>query len=735
MYISVKCPHCGVMLEINSTRAHPNMKCPECAGLFDLPEKPIGVGDVVGSYQIKRLLGKGGMGQVYLANQTSMDRDVALKILNSKNFSNTKLIDRFINEVKLSARLEHPNIVRAYDAGEDDGIYYMAMAYVEGKALDEFLNDKPFEEAEALRIVKPIAQALKSAWEGHKMLHRDIKPGNIMIDKDGVPKLLDMGLSKSLDANKKGEAMTVVDMVIGTPNYMSPEQASSKNEIDTRADMYGLGTTLYHLLTGQLPFEGEGVVDILRKLATEHLPDPRTLDGINVSDFCIELLEIMMAKDPNQRHSTWTELIADIDLVLEGNPPSNHPTLTPGESIMLRARDSLELQRAGPPVLKVADEASGGLKPITWALFGGGAAILIMGTFAWVTRGPETPVVPPATTNSVQVTQGPSEEEQRIIRLERNLAQIETLLEETPLRSGVTLARLKALVLRSEGTDVHTKARLLLEKLEERLEADAEAREVERMAEQEAAEKAGRELMEKVDGFVLANDYQNAMALLKDYDGPYAEATKRVRDIRLTEIERILEKEEAEQEAMRQRSEEKLQFVKNDVISKLVAMEYQLAQTTFEESAKDEDLQSVVDEMNELEALIETAASLRDLLIDSLREDIGEVITLSVKGEIEEVRISNIDSEYGIHGKSLILYDGTVVATSPLDFELKDLSTKEMLSRLEPEPNPKMDLLRGLIAMRVEAYNSARRYFERSETMQAKMLLEQSVFEEAEFAP
>jgi len=333
MLITFECPKCGSKLEIDAQSVGSQAECPECNASLTVPKKGVEPGTTVGGFRIAELLGKGGMGQVFLARQLSMDRDVALKILPPEFTAHKYLVDRFLNEVRMAARLEHPNIVRAYEAGEDSNTYYMAMAYVRGEGLDEKLQrEGAMPEKDVLRLIRKVAEALAYAWDEHRILHRDIKPSNIMLDHRGEPQLTDMGLSKSLTDDP---GMTLSGTVMGTPNYMSPEQAKGKSDIDFRADVYSLGATLYHMLTGKMPFESSSVVEVLQKQVTEALPDPRKSNP-EISEPCVRLTESMLAKDPEQRYPDWSTLMGDIDRAVAGKHPSQ-AVLPPGQSVLLRA--------------------------------------------------------------------------------------------------------------------------------------------------------------------------------------------------------------------------------------------------------------------------------------------------------------------------------------------------------------------------------------------------------------
>ncbi len=318
MLLTLRCPECDTQLEVSADLAGTHDQCPSCGCDITIPPPTIEPGTSIGNFQIGRKLGAGGMGDVFLATQLSMDRQVALKVLPAALTRNGQLVERFLHEVRLSARLEHPNIVTAFEAGEDTGVFFLAMSYVDGETLQAILErEKALPERRALDIAVRVADALAYAWDEFRVLHRDIKPANIMLDRSGRPKLMDMGISKSL---AEDSTLTATGMVVGTPNYMSPEQAKNAASIDFRADIYSLGATLYQLVTGTRPFAGTSALDMMVQHATEPLPPANTRNP-DVSVNCAMLLDMMMAKSPADRHGSWRELIQDVERVLAGKPP------------------------------------------------------------------------------------------------------------------------------------------------------------------------------------------------------------------------------------------------------------------------------------------------------------------------------------------------------------------------------------------------------------------------------
>ena len=271
-------------------------------------------------YQILEKLGKGSMGIVYKGRQIAVDRIVAVKILLDALAQNKEFIKRFDREAKIAAKLSHSNIVNAIDAGEVNGYHYFVMEYVEGSTIKDALDKgRVFEEKEALRIVMAVAEALKHAHE-RGLIHRDIKPENVILTKDGNVKLADLGLAR-LTADEKW-AMSEAGMAIGTPYYISPEQVRGQVDVDTRADIYSLGATLYHMVTGRVPYEGETSSDVMRKHVDKNVMFvPPDHVNINLSSGLGVVVETMMAKNREHRYRNPDDLILDLKCLLQGESP------------------------------------------------------------------------------------------------------------------------------------------------------------------------------------------------------------------------------------------------------------------------------------------------------------------------------------------------------------------------------------------------------------------------------
>ncbi|MDD5459229.1 MAG: serine/threonine-protein kinase [Phycisphaerae bacterium] len=269
-------------------------------------------------YKILGKLGAGAMAIVYKGMQLSLNRPVAIKVLPKRLSENPEYVQRFYKEGQLAAKLNHNNIVQAYDVGEAGGYHYFVMEYVEGKTLyDDLAKGKVFGETEALDIIIQVAHALAHA-HAKGLIHRDVKPKNIMITTAGVVKLADMGLARGTADIEA--AKTEAGKAYGTPYYIAPEQIRGEIDIDGRADIYGLGATLYHLVTGRVPFMADDPTEVMKKHLREPLIPPDHIN-ITLSAGISEVVEVMMAKRREERYANAKELIADLEAVRNGQPP------------------------------------------------------------------------------------------------------------------------------------------------------------------------------------------------------------------------------------------------------------------------------------------------------------------------------------------------------------------------------------------------------------------------------
>lgn len=275
-------------------------------------ERPVGQRIALGDYEVVKRLGAGAMGAVYMGRQISLDRDVALKVLfRSLAANKPDFVSRFYREAKVMAKLNHPNVVTCFGVGEAHGLHYLAMEYVDGGSVADLLKKhQRFSVGDALHITLACLRALEHAHELN-LVHRDVKPDNLLLTSKGTVKLADLGLAKALDDDL---SLTQSGTGVGTPHYMSPEQTKSAKHVDARTDIYAVGCMLYRFLTGKVPFEGDTVVELfIAKESGKYEPAKKI--NREVPERLDLLIDRLLAKKPEQRPQTCTEVIREIEAI------------------------------------------------------------------------------------------------------------------------------------------------------------------------------------------------------------------------------------------------------------------------------------------------------------------------------------------------------------------------------------------------------------------------------------
>ena len=322
-----------------------------------------------GDYVVIDKLGQGGMGTVLLAKHRRMDRLVAIKVLPVTVLESKDAVARFYQEVKVAAKLTHPNIVHAYDAGEHHGFHYLVMEYVPGFDLAEVLSQ--LGQVPLPMALDYLKQACKGLDYAHRkgVVHRDVKPSNILLSEEGEIKILDMGLARISDSpfNQAMTQLTTTGQVMGTVEYMSPEQAEDTRQADQRSDIYSLGCTFYRLLTGKSPFTRDTVVKTILAHRTDAIPTVET--GFPENETVNRLFQRMVAKQPEDRFQNVSEVIEAIECIEHGDR-SEHPsveslTQNAGDHSEVGTQATLDDARPGSSAEMVPSESVQIVSPIT----------------------------------------------------------------------------------------------------------------------------------------------------------------------------------------------------------------------------------------------------------------------------------------------------------------------------------------------------------------------------------
>ena len=263
----------------------------------------------LGDFKLLKKLGEGGMGEVYLAHQAGLDRKVALKVLSKELGKKQAFVERFFREARAMAKLDHPHVLKVYAIDSDKGRHYVAIEFIDGQSMQDWMDERgQVEVGDAVHVTLRCAEALLHAHEA-TLIHRDIKPDNILVTSKGVVKVADFGLAKAVDEDV---SMTQSGTGLGTPLYMAPEQARNAKDVDQRADIYSLGCTLYYLVTGQLPFSGSTALELIMAKEKGQFTSARKLNK-SVPDRLDLVIDRMMAKDVAHRYESCAQVISDLE--------------------------------------------------------------------------------------------------------------------------------------------------------------------------------------------------------------------------------------------------------------------------------------------------------------------------------------------------------------------------------------------------------------------------------------
>jgi len=283
----------GIRIGGHSLRAHEMPRPAPCSG------------QVIGGCRLVKKLGEGGMGAAYEARHLGLDIPVVVKVLHTELTRQGACVDRFVQEARAAAKLKHPNIVGVYNVGCEAGVYFIVMEFVESGSLQEMLTRKGrLPPTSAVKLVGDVCRGLQYAHE-NEIVHRDIKPANILLNASGVAKIADLGLAKRLDEDF---TMTQSGMIMGTPYYLSPEQAADAKHADHRADIYSLGCMFYEMVCGKVPYAGDTLGRIILAHAQAPIPDPR-VQTPGISERLANMIVKMMAKRPADRFQSAKEVL------------------------------------------------------------------------------------------------------------------------------------------------------------------------------------------------------------------------------------------------------------------------------------------------------------------------------------------------------------------------------------------------------------------------------------------
>ena len=733
MLVTFHCNHCNAKLRINANAMGSSLSCPECDGEITVPKQTLGPGFVVGGFLIKHKIGQGGMGEVYLARQLSLERDVALKLLPAQFTRQNSFVVRFLKEVHYQAKLDHPNIVAAYDAGEDNGVYFMAMAYMAGESLEEWLDrEGVMSEAEALKIIRQVALALQYASDQKDIIHRDIKPANIMITPTLHAKVLDMGLSKNM---LERDPTTHVDTLLGTPNYMSPEQIDSPRNIDTRSDMFSLGMTFYHMLTGKVPFEDSSYLKTLKRHGQEKLEDPRNLMP-GISSRSCHLLARLLARNPEDRFEDWAGLLTCIEDAMNAqgepaDPPSGETT------VELDPEYGLAVQPMAPPMASEATrhphaEASAARPPQRMSSTRGIAlsiaAGLVLGFAGIAVLHRMLPRPRPTRDNSIAAspTPGPvmveeDDPDEGLEELSRMFTRAILEYERNPNSHDEVLTKLLDIADLVEGHPLANQvARQIFRIREARDEAVAEQR---------------RRLRSNALDILQTDGAEAARAYIQRFSGGFPNEMTGEKERLLRRIQAWEDEETSRRQSEIAVSQAQYLDLLRDITPSIVSRDYGYALQAVDAAAERPSLFAAAADIASLRREIAALQSVPSEILDSYRSLIGRETSLWLRGGPETVRIRDVLPDGMLVAKPVLAPDGSERGSVEQTVLFAQLNYREILNRMESMTEAHHDIYRGLIALNAGHHEAARYYLEAAETDLAKAILREIASPLQPFSP
>jgi eukaryotic-like serine/threonine-protein kinase len=658
-------------------------------------------------FELIEKLGEGGMASVWKARQISLDRQVAIKFLSSRMATDPADVQRFKAEAQSAAKLKHPGIVQVYDASFEGGVYSFVMEYVAGYTVGDWLLRKgQLSQDDILQVADCVADALGYAWDKERIIHCDIKPDNVMVDSDGTVKVMDLGLARTI-SNIAGEGVS--DEVLGTPAYMAPEQAMGEAGLDFRTDIYALGAMMYHLSTGQIPFQGESEQSVMEKQITGTLKNPYDINHAMSKWFC-QLIEVMMAKDKVNRYASWDEVRTDFARVKRGLPPHRKvaenavSTIARSERLM-EEHSRMRTHHAGSTA--TAPVQAAGRFPWKPAAILAAAAAIIAAAYFIMFRPPArsaglpSPAVPDAAQPSVPAAEDPED----LFRLARAWSARNT---DKPAEA---MERFRRLAEKYPGTECARKSM-----------AEIDALKVE--VRNRAIKMAFAALKTQSDNLVAAAKYEDAIRAVEQYSGEWSSETSEDRAKLAGSIRNKFAEITAEQQRLaNEAAAGKCKELIAKTVNLLLSAKYDDAHGAIDREISASTLGDRAAEFSELSKVILDVIKIDQSILDSYRKEKDQEVTIQLASGVQrKMKIISVDGDI-ITGWQAVTV-GRSVATATISISLKDIAVSERLARMGSDNQPHVALIKGVMAYHVRNVPVARKYFEKTHSLIAGPLMQ-----------
>jgi eukaryotic-like serine/threonine-protein kinase len=691
----------------------------------------------ISGFEIVEKLGEGGMASVWKARQISLDRTVAIKILSDRFAGDPDDIRRFQEEAQAAAKLKHPGIVQVHDANAENGIYYFIMEFVAGYTVGDWVRRKGvLSEQDALSVAECVADALGYAWNRAGIIHCDIKPDNIIIDADGTVKVADLGLARTIGAM---ESVTEVPTeVMGTPAYMSPEQAEGDPNLDFRADIYALGAMLYHLVTGKMMFQGEDENTILEKQICDRVEDPIDLKPTLSKGICW-LIERMTAKDPDLREDSWSAVAEDILRVRRGLLPLGKVLPKDASTVCRSSRRTLADYQRVVRLQKVAKAASAPTIRTAFTTACVAVAIAVgirlymfqsADPVARIPSPQPTPApapIPQVVTNTLDIATPDAghvplassdigaEDDDRG-RDMYDFAQ--AWYADNPDDLAGAIAQFETVARETRGTKYSLMARSEIRALAT-LRTDAIRR-------------AGDLLLQQVKALTKEGNFDEAIRIVNGYRGRYAGELEGFR----RELRGRLLKEQVQWRAQQQRTADALhehrQKSEDALTMAILSDDLPLAMQMVTDMTTDPAFGSSVAALEEARGVLAEASEIDRRIMNSFAAQRGETIDVQLTTGAKQLTIGAMRGESVECRQMLSVGRG---AMSTILITISDLSTREQLSRMGADELHEVALAKGIMAFQSRAYSHAEKYFAMTHPLLSEQLLRRLQGDTGDSAP
>lgn len=648
-------------------------------------------------------IGQGGMAVVWKARQVSLDRIVAIKFLQPQLVCDANEVDRLLTEARSAAKLKHVGIVQVYDANLSDGVPYVIMEYIAGYNVGDWLRRKGrLDERDALLVAECVATALDHAWTVAGIIHCDIKPDNVMVDRDGTIKVADLGLARTIGP-RIGRMSP--EEIMGTPSYISPEQSRGDHPLDCRTDIYSLGTMLYHLVTGRRLFEQYPDLEAMDRQITDQEPDPLDLNP-SVSQGLAWLIEKMLAKDRENRQPDWTAALKDIGAVQAGRMPVS-PVLTAGQLSTIK-RSSRRQMPTRRPIYKTSPTATGdevvatptapspsppGVGKILFYLI---LALAGAGLTLWIWRGVQDrarpiPIQQPAPVVAPSPLQTPAPAPVSAVARDDQSKEVFEYVRDyaiaNPTAYGEIIEKYRNVAVQTKGTRYAMMAEEAIRKTHSEWRQKIDA--------------ALSPLREETEQLCRAGHWREAADHLEGYNGVWAQETLEERQGQARAWRAQAEKNEADLTAKRTEEDTRFNLWLADLARNAVTSA--TAPAVSNAFGNSDQWPTRLDEMMEIQSALTAALNADSTILESYRPQIGQTITVSrSKSDKITFELQRIDPK-ALYGEQPFANGARIGLSIPVG----DIALAEKLQRLGSEDATEVCLAKGLMLCQAGQFGRA----------------------------